>query len=106
DDLLRIRRPALEHLAPKAEHDQALRRLELKNEPSFGEALRLLELVGRHWLFGDLPNLCADRRHRVVDPVDVETGLSVERSAVGVAVIQAVEVVGESAPLAPAGERP
>src|SRR6266536_574869 len=53
EDLLGIRCRALEHLAAQAEHDQALRRLQLEDEATFREALGLVELVLRDRLFGD-----------------------------------------------------
>src|SRR5205814_3445431 len=48
EHFLGVRRPALQYLAAQPEHDQALRRLELEDEPSFREALRLLQLVLWH----------------------------------------------------------
>jgi hypothetical protein len=70
----------------------------------FREAPRLLELVGRHRLGGDLLELGRDRRHRVVDAVDVDAGLRVERARIGVAVVGAEDVVGEAATFAYLGE--
>ena len=77
----------LEHLAPQAEHDRPLRALELEHEPALGEVARLLELVGGHRLRRQPPELLDDRRHRLVDPVDVDAGLRVERACVGVGVV-------------------
>ena len=48
--------------------------------------------------------LVDDRRHRLVDAVDVDAGLRVERAGVGVAWLSAEDVVGEPAPLAHLGE--
>ena len=59
---LRLLGPALEHLAPQAEHDRPVRALELEHEPALGEVARLLELVGRHRLRGEQPELLDDRR--------------------------------------------
>jgi predicted Zn-dependent peptidase len=42
EHLLRLGRPALEHLAPQAVHDHALRALDLEHEPALGEAAGLL----------------------------------------------------------------
>src|SRR5207244_3116127 len=100
EDLLRLDRVPFEHLAAQAEHDQPLRALELEDEAALCEAPRLLELVGRDRLLGDAAQLAHDRRDGLVDPVDVDAGLRVERARVGVAVVHAEDVVGEAAPLA------
>ena len=47
-----------------------------------------------------------DRRDRLVDAVDVDARLRVERAGVGVAVVDAVDVVGEAAALAHLDEEP
>ena len=84
-DLLRLGCLALEHLAAQPEHDQPVRALGLEHEPALGDVPRLLELLARDGLVGDLLQLGRDRRDRVVDPLDVDAGLCEERARVGVA---------------------
>ena len=61
EHLVRLAELALEHLAPEAEHDHPLRVLERQDEPALGEVLRLLELVVRHRLGRDAPELLRRR---------------------------------------------
>ena len=104
EHLVGLGRAPLEHLAAQAEQDQPLRALELEHEPALREVLRLLELVRRHRLGRDLAELAEDRRHRLVDAVDVDARLRVQRARVGVAVVHPEDVVREPAPLAHLGE--
>src|SRR5262249_5296828 len=69
EDVLRVGCAALEHLAAEPEHDQALRRLELKDESSLREALRLGQLVVGYSLLRDLPQLSGDRPDSVAAAV-------------------------------------
>ena len=100
EHLLRLGRPALERLAPESVHDQALRALELEHEATLRKAAGLLELLLGDRLLGDAPELADDRRHRLVDALDVDAGLRVERPGLDVAVIRPEDVVGEAAALA------
>ena len=99
-DLFRLDGAALEHLAAQPEEDQPLRVFELEDEAALREVLRLVELVRRHRLVDDPLQLLDDRRHGLVDPLDVDACLRVQRAGVGVAVVDAVDVVREAAPLA------
>src|SRR5947209_6155805 len=84
DHLVRLGRFAFEHLATQPEEDQPLRVLELEDEASLREVARLLKLLRRHGLVDDALELVDDRRHRLVDAVDVDAGLRVERAGVRV----------------------
>ncbi len=81
-----------------------MRALEAQHEASLGEGAGLLELARRDGLLRDAPQLCGHRLHGVVDALDVDAGLRVERAGVGVARVGAEDVVGEPAALAHLGE--
>ena len=66
---------SFENVLPEPEHDQPLWILELEDEAALREVARLLELVRRERLGGDVAQLAGDRRHGVVDARDVDACL-------------------------------
>ena len=60
EQLLRLGRLALEHLAAQPEEDQPVRALGLQHEPALRERAGLLELVRGHRLVGQLAELVGD----------------------------------------------